>query len=276
MNSQNQGTSIQGITRETLSESIIPVPSLFEQTSIATALSDTDILIENLEKLIEKKRNIKQGAIQELLKPKNDWELKTYGEVFTFLSTATYSRAELTNNDEIGYVHYGDIHTKLNYVLNADAILLPTVNNQKAKNYHMVRDGDVIMADASEDYAGIGKSVEMKNVNDREIISGLHTFLLRDENKILLDGFRGYLHASAFIKKQFDTLATGMKVYGVSKNNLKTVKIPVPSIKEQFHITTTLNEMENAILSMERKLIKYRMIKQGMMQVLLTGKIRLV
>jgi type I restriction enzyme, S subunit len=160
----------------------IVLPSLPEQTAIATALSDADALISSLEKLITKKRNIKQGAMQKLLDPKEGWEVKTYGDIFDFLSTASYSRAELTEIDSIGYVHYGDIHTKWNSFLNLDKSNLPTIPHNQLKGYHYLQEGDLIMADASEDYEGIGKSVEVLNLGSRKIISGLHTFLLRDRN----------------------------------------------------------------------------------------------
>lgn len=78
------------------------------------------------------------------------------------------------------------------------------------------------------------------------------------------------------LKKQFDRLATGLKVYGVSKNNLKTVLIPVPKEqKEQTAIATVLSDMDAEIESLEQKRDKYVMIKQGMMQQLLTGRIRI-
>lgn len=84
------------------------------------------------------------------------------------------------------------------------------------------------MVDASEDYEGVGKSVEVRNIGNFKIISGLHTFLLRDKNGHISNGFKGYIHSNTLVKKQMDTLATGMKVYGVSKTNLKLIKIPLP------------------------------------------------
>ena len=132
------------------------------------------------------------------------------------------------------------------------------------------------MADASEDYSGVGKSVEVKNVGDIKAIAGLHTFLLRDVNGVFVNGFRSYIHTIRSVKKQFDELATGMKVYGVSKANLKNVYTPVPPIEEQTSIATILSDMDAEITALEQKLGKYKMIKQGMMQKLLTGKIRLI
>lgn len=269
-------SSVDSVRMEMIAKMKIPLPPYKEQTAIATALSDADALISSLEKLIAKKRNIKQGVMQQLLQPKEGWDFLTYGEIFTFLNTATYSRAELSVDEEIGYVHYGDIHTRWNYFLDLTNTELPSISINQAKAYSLVEDGDVIMADASEDYSGIGKCIEIKNIKAKKLIAGLHTFLLRDKKGVFINGFKGYLHASAYIKNQFDKLATGMKVYGVSKTNLKSVIIPVPPKHEQSHIASILSDMEEDIAILEKKLRKYRRIKQGMMEQLLTGKIRLV
>ena len=114
------------------------------------------------------------------------------------------------------------------------------------------------------------------NIHKKKIVAGLHTFLLRDKNKILADGFRGYLHAISTVKAAFDRLATGLKVYGISKNNLTTIFLPVPSIEEQTAIAKILADMDSEIQALEKRLNKTRQIKQGMMQELLTGKTRLV
>lgn len=271
-----QGTKQQSFTGGIAKKLPIIVPSsIEEQTAIANALSDTDSLIARLEKLIAKKNEIKQGVMQTLMEPKAGWHEITYGETFEFLTTAAYSRAELTEYDEVQYVHYGDIHTKWNSFLDIDKNKLPTIANEQVKNYSLLNEGDVIMADASEDYAGIGKSVEVLNLGTRNVIAGQHTFLMRDKNDVFINGFRGYIHLNKIVKTQFDRLATGLKVYGISKNNLRTVKIPVPPKTEQIQIIRTLSDMDTEITALENKLEKYRKVKIGMMQNLLTGKIRL-
>jgi len=78
------------------------------------------------------------------------------------------------------------------------------------------------------------------------------------------------------VKRQLDKLATGLKVYGISKNNLKIIKMPLPPKPEQTRIATILSDMNAEIVALETKLEKYKQIKQGMMQELLTGRIRLV
>ena len=106
-------------------------------------------------------------------------------------------------------------------------------------------------------------------------MTGLHTYLLRDKHKQLSNGYRGYLHSNVNVKKIIDQLATGMKVFGISKNNLLSVPVPVPPKQEQTAITTILSDMDAELTALERKLAKVRDIKQGMMQQLLTGRIRL-
>jgi type I restriction enzyme S subunit len=289
------------ISMSSLKKYLIPLPPINEQTAIATALSDVDALICELEKIISKKQAIKTATMQQLLTGKTrlpqfalcedgtkkgfkqselgeipkDWDVKTYGEVFTFLSTSTNSRDDLSSDGDLGYIHYGDIHTKWNNRLDLDKQNLPKISRNLVSSA-LILDGDLIMADASEDYQGIGKSVEIFNIRNKKIVAGLHTFLLRDKNKILADGFRGYLHAISTVKAAFDRLATGLKVYGISKNNLTTIFLPVPSIEEQTAIAKILADMDSEIQALEKRLNKTRQIKQGMMQELLTGKTRLV
>lgn len=204
-----------------------------------------------------------------------EWELKSYEEVFKFLTTATYSRANLSDNGEVQYLHYGDIHTKYHFLLDFSKVNLPTITIEQLKKYPLLNDGDIVMADASEDYTGICKSVEIRGLGNNKAISGLHTFLLRDKNNEFVNGFRGYIFASSILKNQFDKLATGMKVYGVSKNNLKLVQIPIPPKAEQKVIATALSDVDELITTLTTLIAKKEDIKTATMQQLLIGKKRL-
>lgn len=201
-----------------------------------------------------------------------EWEIKTYGEVFDYLGTATYSRAELTESDDVRYIHYGDIHTKWNFFLDIDKSNLPTVREEQVKNYDLLKEGDIVMADASEDYSGICKSVEIVNLGHVKAIAGLHTFLLRDNNGVFVNGFRAYIHFNKLVKSQFDRLATGLKVYGVSKTNLKTVQLPVPTKPEQTAIAKALSDTDTLINNLETLIAKKRCVRQGARQKLLEPK----
>jgi type I restriction enzyme S subunit len=277
------GTKVTGISKTNIAKILIPLPTKAEQTAIAAALSDADALITQLEKLIAKKRDVKQGAMQELLTGKKrlpgfsgKWEVKELGEIFTFLNTANNSRKDLLESGEIGYIHYGDIHTRWSNFLDCSKSYIPYIQKEKVKDIPFLENGDLVVADASEDYEGIGVCVEIKNRGERNIVAGLHTLLLRGNKTIVADGFKGYLREIEGVKDALIRIATGISVYGISKNSLKNVEVKIPPIEEQTAIAQVLSDMDAEIEALEKKLDKYRMIKQGMMQDLLTGKIRLV
>ncbi|NUM37060.1 MAG: restriction endonuclease subunit S [Candidatus Brocadiae bacterium] len=277
------GTSTKFLTLTMLLNLEIPFISFTEQTAIAELLSDTDALTKNLEKQIAKKKAIKQGTMQQLLTGKKrlpgfsgEWEVKKLGEIFQFLSTANNPRADLSISGDIGYIHYGDIHTNTSVFLNCDQSNLPTIEENRITGIPLVEEGDLVMADASEDYAGIGKCMEIQNVKGKKIIAGLHTFLLRGNPGLLASGFKGYLQFIPEIKASLVRFATGISVYGVSKSNVKSIEARIPAIQEQTAIAEILSDMDSEIEVLEQKCAKYKQIKQGMMHQLLTGKIRLV
>lgn len=205
-----------------------------------------------------------------------DWDIKSYGEVFDFLSTISNSRADLCFKGDFGYIHYGDIHTRWENTLDLSKSELPELRRDKIKKLPAsLRDGDLVMADASEDYEGIAKTVEVKNIGDKKVFSGLHTFLMRDRNAVFSDGIRGYIHEMPVVRQQIQKVATGLKVFGVSKNTLKNVQIPVPKPEEQKQIAAALSDVDGLIESLSQLIAKKRDMKTAAMQQLLTGKKRL-
>lgn len=261
----------------------IPIPPLPEQRAIAEALSDIDSLIAALNALIAKKRAIKLATMQQLLTGRTrlpgfeeEWETKGFGDLFVFLSTANNPRADLTANASVGYIHYGDIHTATRTMLDCNAVSLPMIAASKVTNVSRIRDGDLIMVDASEDEEGIGKSIEICGVGDRQIVAGLHTFLLRGDRSQIADGFKQYLQFFPAYRAAMTRLATGISVFGVSKGNVAGVSVVLPSVPEQQAIAAVLSDMDAEIEALEARVAKTRDIKQGMMQQLLTGRIRLV
>ena len=201
-----------------------------------------------------------------------DWNLVSFDKVFTFHSTSNYSKAEMSDDDEVGCIHYGLIHAIPNTQYNLKNGTKYYVSSDQAK-YDIVRDGDVIMVDASEDEEGVNKSVEVCGVGNKKYISGLHTYLLRDKNGALADNFRGILLNSQLVKNQMYQLAVGMKVFGVSKTQLKKVKLPLPpTLTEQKTIAQVLSDMDALIQALEKKIAKKKLIKKGVMHKLLTQK----
>ncbi|MEQ8190652.1 MAG: restriction endonuclease subunit S, partial [Candidatus Eremiobacterota bacterium] len=142
--------------------------------------------------------------------------------------------------------------------------------------FPLLEEGDLLLADASEDYEGLGASIEIKNIGNKKIVAGLHTLLLRGDKNILVDGFKGYIREMPCLKDSLIRIATGISVYGISKTQLRNIEIKIPQIPEQTAIAEILSDMDTEIESLEQKLEKYKKIKHGMMQELLTGRTRLI
>lgn len=272
------------INKSDFSEKLISIPlSSTEQQNIATALSSIDKLIDDLGRTIQKKQRIREGAMEELLSGKKrlpgfteEWMENTFDELFKPYSTASYSREEMIEGDVL-CIHYGDIHTKYGPVVYLDSNEIPTITKEQAGRYTRLKDGDIIMADASEDYEGIGKCIAVITCG-REAIAGLHTILLRPKANDLFDHrFTSYILSHRSTKKQIEYLSEGTKVNSISFNKIKVVTVTYPSsLKEQGTIADILTSMDDEISLLESERAKYEQIRSGMMEELLTGKKRLI
>ena len=205
-----------------------------------------------------------------------DWQVLFVRELFEYQRTASNSRADLDNSGSVAYVHYGDIHTLFKHFIDFTRDNVPRLSAGATVTATGVRDGDLIVADASEDEAGIGKSVEVRNIGKTDAISGLHTLLLRPRvRNRLAAGYRAFLLESAPARRQITRFATGLKVFGVSKQALGDVRLPIPPIREQRTIAKGLSDVDCLLEALEALIVKKREIKQAAMQQLLTGKTRL-
>ncbi|MHB8210123.1 MAG: restriction endonuclease subunit S [Acidithiobacillus sp.] len=265
---------------------LVAFPPLPEQTAIATTLSDVDALISSLDALISKKKQIKQGAMQELLSGKRrlpgfsgEWEVKRLGDLFVFSGGFSASREQL-GYDGYCYLHYGDIHmSEKSYIdVSAEFHEIPKLNRPLGSFVAntMLSDGDIVFVDASEDTEGTSKHIVIINPGRIPFISGLHTIVAKARNDMLDCGFRRYCFQSQTIKQQFRFYAVGTKVSGISKSNIIKINMALPPLPEQQAIATILSDMDAEITTLEARRDKTKLLKQGMMQELLTGRIRLV
>jgi len=248
-------------------------PTLTEQTLIATALSDADALISSLEKLIAKKRNIKQGAMQKLLQPKEDWLHKTLGEVGDITGAGVDKKI---NEDEIPVrlVNYMDVF-KRDFIYSRDLnhwVTAPAYKIQKGA----VQKGDIYFTPSSEMRFDIAISaVAMEDIPDAAYSYHLVRLRLFEDWDL---NFRTYIFKTKSFLSQAEQVCEGSgKRYVISLPKFRGMKIYFPPTKvEQTHIATILSDMDAEITALETKLEKYKKVKLGMMQNLLTGKIRLV
>lgn len=205
------------------------------------------------------------------------WEVKTVEQIFDFYPTASYSRDKMFNDynpTAIGYIHYGDIHTKYNLILDVPNAEIPYISEELKKDFEYIKEGDLILSDTSEDYEGVGKCIEILNVGSNKIISGLHTLMLRQKGNDLIDGFKGYLFSGEYVRNSLLRIVTGIKVYSIAKAMLAKVDLPIPSIQEQKEITNILSKVDEAIASVQNSIAAAERLKKSLMQNLLTGKMK--
>ena len=260
----------------------IPCAPATEQRAIAAALSDVDALLGGMDRLIAKKRDLKQAAMQQLLTGRarlpgffGEWQVKWLGEHVRFLRNGVYSRAELTADSPVRYLHYGDIHSCPNVRLDARTTM-PRVSRVRARTLDRLTDGDVVFVDASEDLDGIGKSVELVGTAGVEVVAGLHTVAARFEKSVLADGFKAYFQFVPAVRAHLRRLAAGTKVYATNRSHIASIEIRLPDVTEQRAIAAVLSDMDAELSALEARRAKTRALKQAMMQELLTGRTRLV
>lgn len=233
---------------------VIPLPpTKSEQTAIANALSDADALISSLEKLIAKKKMIKQGAMQQLLQPKEGWEVKKLGEV-AVINMGQSPLSEYYNSEGIGLPLVQG---------NADVENRKTIirfyTSMITKRGKL---GDIIMS-VRAPVGEISKATF-------ECCLGRGVCSISFDNEYLY-------HYLIYFEKSWAKLSSGSTFDSVNSKQVKELEIPIPKTKEeQTRIATILSDMDAAISVLEIKLEKYKKLKLGMMQNLLIGKIRLV
>jgi type I restriction enzyme S subunit len=259
-----------GINGEEYVSFSFPLPSLPEQDTIAEVLSDMDSLIASLEKLIAKKKAIKQGAMQELLTGKErlpgfggEWVDTIFGNCFDkIVGGGTPSRVNpLFWGGNIPWATVKDFST---FVRRKTQEYITELGLENSAT-HLITKGIPIIATRM----GLGRIV-IYDV-DVAINQDLKALFINDSNDV-----RYIVHWFEYNNKLIESLGTGSTVKGIRLEQLTELPIIVPEKKEQTAIATILSDMDAEIEQLEKKLAKYRLIKQGMMQELLTGRIRLV
>ena len=265
--------SMKNISKDRLLEIFIPKPKIDEQKRIAEALSDIDALINNLEELVAKKKAIKQGAMQELLTGKkrlpgfaDKWIKRTIGDMACIESGGTPSTTVGSYwNGKISWCTPTDItENRSKYIRNTEkTITKEGVLNSSAK---LLPKGTILLCTR----ATIGESSIATDVITTN--QGFKNLVCND------DVYNEFLYYAIQMKKtEMVSLAIGSTFLEISKNALSGILIDLPDNgDEQVAIASVLSDIDEEIELLEQKLAKYRQLKQGMMQQLLTGRIRLV
>ncbi|SHM01577.1 type I restriction enzyme, S subunit [Chryseobacterium carnipullorum] len=248
-------------------------PPLPEQEAIAEALSDADAWIESLEQLIAKKRLIKQGAMQELLTPKEDWEVKKLGEVTIDGGLIRGPFGGALKKDFFVKNGY-KVYEQKNAIYKSVHLGKYFVDTAKFKELGRfeIKANDFILSCSGT----IGKLFRIPQIFQKGIIN--QALLIIRLNSTIIDfGYFGHIFQYDTIQSKIidDTQGGAMKNL-VGMSEFRNTEIPLPSLTEQIRIATILSDMDAELEALEVQLGKARKVKQGMMQELLTGRVRLV
>jgi type I restriction enzyme S subunit len=265
-------------------------PTLAEQEAIADALSDADTLIESLEQLLAKKRNLKQGAMQELLTGKKrlavsassrqkqteigylpiDWDVRKIGEISTVktgpFGSSLHERDYVDDGTPIITVeHLGERGVQHNN--------LPMVSDfdRKRLKAYAIEEGDIVFSRVGS----VDRNAFVSEAEHGWLFSG-RLLRLRASSGDIDTRFLSYQFHSEPFKQRVITVAVGQTMASLNTQILNNVLIAVPPRPEQTAIAVVLSNMDAELAKLETKLTKARQLKTGMMQELLTGRIRLV
>ena len=266
-------SGVPGVNRNDLHEIEVELPPIPEQRAIATALSDVDALLAAQDKLITKKRDIKQAAMQQLLTGKQrlpgfsgEWEVKRLGDIATFYKGNGLAKSELDPYGSEPCIHYGELFTRhpetitkiLNRTNTTDGVFRSVSN-------------DVLMPTSDVTPNGLARA---SCVQQAGIVLGGDILVIRANPKELNGSFLSYVIRQ--LREQVMRLVSGTTVFHLYGADMKKFEFAMPPVDEQQAIVQTLDDMDADLAALEQQRDKTRALKQGMMQELLTGRIRLV
>ena len=256
----------------------IPLPPISEQRSIAEALGDADARIAALEALIAKKRDLKQATMQQLLTGKNrlpgfskNWNDVPLGDLFIFKNGLNKAKEFFGHGSPIiNYMDvFGSAGIKAHEVLGKVSVTTDEIRTYGAQK------GDVFFTRTSETTDEIGISSVLLETVPNCVFSGF-VLRARPKNQMLEDQFKQYCFSSRHVRDQIIASASYTTRALTNGRNLSSVRMAIPETDEQIAIAEVLSDMDDEITALEAEAEKARAIKQGMTQILLTGKTRLV
>ena len=277
-----ESTGVPQLTAPQISSYKIRFPQIEEQTRIAHFLTTIDKRISLLQKkkiqLEQYKKGIMQKLFSQTIRFKKDdgsdfadWKEKKLGELYSFKTTNSYSRDKLNYEvPNVKNIHYGDIHTKFNSHFDITNENVPFINLDvdidKISYENFLQEGDLVIADASENYPDIGKTIEVINLNEEKVLAGLHTFLARRKDFELAIGFVSHLFKTNSVRLDIMRIAQGTKVLSISTKRLSEIVVRIPCLPEQKKIASFLSSIDTSIDKLQLTIDNSHLFKKGLLQ----------
>lgn len=254
---------------------LIPIPAIAEQRAISSTLGDADALLSELDRIIAKKRDLKQATTHQLLTGqtrlpgfKSEWQVKQLRDLGKFLKGRGVNRDQ-AQSGSLPCIRYGEIYTVHHNIIRSFSSWIST---DVAATATLLRRGDILFAGSGETKEEIGKCVAF--VAHHKAYAGGDIVIFRPSGGQSI--FFGYLLNTASVVRQKANLGQGDAVVHISATALSSIQVFLPDAAEQNAIATVLSDMDAELEALERRRTKTAALKQGMMQELLTGRTRLV
>ena len=209
----------------------------------------------------------------------DSWVNDKMANLYSFKVTNSFSRVNLNYvYGQVKNIHYGDIHTKFQTLFDITKESVPLINPEisieRIAEENYCQEGDLILADASEDLNDVGKSIELVNLNNEKLLSGLHTILARPKLEKLAIGFGGYLFKSNIVRTQIQKESQGSKVLSISATRLSNISLVIPVKDEQQKIASFLTAVDEKLQALKKKKSLLEQYKKGIMQKLFSQQLR--
>ena len=194
-----------------------------------------------------------------------EWEICKVSELLDFYSTNSLSWEQLEYGEKaMMNLHYGLIHVGLPTMVDLRRDKLPNVKEgNMPKNFELCKEGDVAFADASEDTNEVAKAIEFFNLDNKDIVCGLHTIHGRDNKNKTVVGFKGYAFSSSAFHNQIRRIAQGTKIYSISTKNFSECYVGIPSKAEQTKIATLLRLIDERIATQNKIIEDLKKLKSA-------------
>ena len=276
---QHLGATINQITNKSLNSFEVPFPPLPERHAVAEALSDVDALLDGLDRLIAKKRDLKQATMQQLLTGQTrlpgfdgEWETKRVAEIGTNYGGLT---GKTKADFGVGPARYVTFLNVLENVV-IDPHQCEPVRVEPGERQNRVHGGDILFNGTSETPDDLAMAAVTQIDEDNVFLNSFcFGFRVHDPSENL-SLFLAYYFRGPPGRRIMQALAQGATRYNMSKNQFLALSLSLPPHDEQKAIATVLSDMDAEIAAHEARRDKTRDLKQAMMQELLTGKTRLL
>ena len=269
------GSTMINLNQSTLSELVIQAPPLPEQRAIAAALSDVDALLAKLDQFIAKKRDLKQAAMQQLLTGQTrlpgfsgEWEVVKAGDIGRFRGGSGFPlKFQGETAGEYPLFKVSDMNNAGNETF------METANNYISEALRKQLGATAFPAESIV-FAKVGAAVFL----ERKKILSKPSCLDNNMAAFVMDVSRAHCSFIHYVllNTKLGSLVSTTALPSLSGSVLAAIELPLPSLPEQTAIATVLSDMDAELAALEARRDKTRALKQGMMQELLTGRIRLV